>query len=40
VPAPRRGIDVPDAIYKCLKTWGIENMFEDGIQLLICCQLL
>jgi hypothetical protein len=25
VPAPRRGIDVPDAIYKCLKTWGIEN---------------
>ncbi|PNX80142.1 transposon protein [Trifolium pratense] len=25
VPAPRRGIDVADAIYKCLKTWGIEN---------------
>ncbi|GAU43532.1 hypothetical protein TSUD_98520 [Trifolium subterraneum] len=27
VPAPRRGIDVADAIYKCLKTWGIENKF-------------
>ncbi|XP_057746811.1 zinc finger BED domain-containing protein RICESLEEPER 2-like [Arachis stenosperma] len=25
VPAPRRGIDVADAIFKCLKTWGIEN---------------
>jgi hypothetical protein len=25
VPAPRRGIDVADAIYKCLKSWGIEN---------------
>ncbi|XP_058776722.1 zinc finger BED domain-containing protein RICESLEEPER 2-like [Vicia villosa] len=25
VPAPRRGIDVADAIYKCLKNWGIEN---------------
>nr|XP_012575278.1 zinc finger BED domain-containing protein RICESLEEPER 2-like [Cicer arietinum] len=25
VPPPRRGIDVADAIYKCLKTWGIEN---------------
>nr|XP_025640728.1 zinc finger BED domain-containing protein RICESLEEPER 2-like [Arachis hypogaea] len=25
VPAPRRGIDVVDAIFKCLKTWGIEN---------------
>ncbi|KAK2388808.1 zinc finger BED domain-containing protein RICESLEEPER [Trifolium repens] len=25
VPAPRRGIDVADAIYKCLKTWVIEN---------------
>ncbi|XP_073222368.1 zinc finger BED domain-containing protein DAYSLEEPER-like [Cicer arietinum] len=25
VPPPRRGIDVVDAIYKCLKTWGIEN---------------
>ncbi|XP_058775691.1 zinc finger BED domain-containing protein RICESLEEPER 2-like [Vicia villosa] len=25
VLAPRRGIDVADSIYKCLKTWGIEN---------------
>ena len=25
VPAPRRGIDVADAIFKCLKAWGIEN---------------
>ena len=25
VPAPRHGIDVTDAIYKCSKTWGIEN---------------
>ena len=25
VPSPRRGIDVADAIFKCLKTWGIEN---------------
>ncbi|XP_058760052.1 zinc finger BED domain-containing protein RICESLEEPER 2-like [Vicia villosa] len=25
VPAPRRGIDVADSIYKSLKTWGIEN---------------
>jgi hypothetical protein len=25
VPAPRRGIDVADAIHKCLKTWGIES---------------
>ncbi|KAL5176979.1 Zinc finger BED domain-containing protein RICESLEEPER 2 [Glycine soja] len=25
VPAPRHGIDVADAIFKCLKTWGIEN---------------
>ena len=25
VPTPRRGIDVADAIFKCLKTWGIEN---------------
>ncbi|KAG5054654.1 hypothetical protein GLYMA_03G093900v4 [Glycine max] len=25
VPAPRCGIDVADAICKCLKTWGIEN---------------
>jgi len=25
VPAPRRGIDVADAIFKCLKTWEIEN---------------
>lgn len=25
VPAPRRGIDVADAIFKCLKHWGIEN---------------
>lgn len=25
VPAPRRGIDVVDSIYKCLKTLGIEN---------------
>ncbi|XP_028804297.1 zinc finger BED domain-containing protein RICESLEEPER 2-like [Neltuma alba] len=25
VPAPRRGIDVADAIFKCLKSWGIEN---------------
>ena len=22
VPAPRRGIDVADSIFKCLKTWG------------------
>ncbi|XP_058750244.1 zinc finger BED domain-containing protein RICESLEEPER 2-like [Vicia villosa] len=25
IPAPRRGIDVADAIFKCLKSWGIEN---------------
>ncbi|XP_057444605.1 zinc finger BED domain-containing protein RICESLEEPER 2-like [Lotus japonicus] len=25
VPAPRRGVDVADAIFKCLKVWGIEN---------------
>ena len=25
VPAPRRGIDVADAIFKCLKAWGIED---------------
>ena len=25
VPAPRRGIDVSDAIFKCLRSWGIEN---------------
>ncbi|XP_058785499.1 zinc finger BED domain-containing protein RICESLEEPER 2-like [Vicia villosa] len=25
VPAARRGIDVADSIYKCLKTWWIEN---------------
>ncbi|XP_014619056.1 zinc finger BED domain-containing protein RICESLEEPER 2 [Glycine max] len=25
VPAPRRGIDVADAIFKCLKAWGIEE---------------
>ncbi|CAH9076336.1 unnamed protein product [Cuscuta epithymum] len=25
VPAPRRGIDVADAIFKCLKVWGIEE---------------
>ena len=27
VPTPRRGIDVADAIFKCLKTWGIEKKF-------------
>jgi hypothetical protein len=25
VSAPRSGIDAADAIYKCLKNWGIEN---------------
>lgn len=25
VPAPRHGVDVADAIFKCLKSWGIEN---------------
>ncbi|XP_073098901.1 zinc finger BED domain-containing protein RICESLEEPER 2-like [Elaeis guineensis] len=25
VPAPRRGVDMADAIFKCLKAWGIEN---------------
>ncbi|XP_051150502.1 zinc finger BED domain-containing protein RICESLEEPER 2-like [Andrographis paniculata] len=25
VPAPRRGIDVANAIFKCLKAWGIED---------------
>ncbi|WOL20035.1 zinc finger BED domain-containing protein RICESLEEPER 2-like [Canna indica] len=25
VPAPRRGIDVADVIFKCLMAWGIEN---------------
>ncbi|XP_057457297.1 zinc finger BED domain-containing protein RICESLEEPER 1-like [Lotus japonicus] len=25
VPAPRRGVDVADAIFKCLKVWGLEN---------------
>lgn len=25
VPAPRRGVDVADAIFKCLKSWEIEN---------------
>lgn len=25
VPAPRRGVDVASAIFKCLKAWGIEN---------------
>src|ERR1044072_8314840 len=25
VPAPRRGVDVADAIFKCLKACGIEN---------------
>ncbi|XP_061359781.1 zinc finger BED domain-containing protein RICESLEEPER 2-like [Gastrolobium bilobum] len=25
VPPPRRGVDVADAIFKCLESWGIEN---------------
>ena len=25
IPALRCGIDVADAIFKCLKSWGIEN---------------
>lgn len=25
VPPPRRGVDIADAIFKCLKDWGIEN---------------
>ncbi|XP_058722747.1 zinc finger BED domain-containing protein RICESLEEPER 2-like [Vicia villosa] len=25
VPPPRRGVDITDAIFKCLKDWGIEN---------------
>jgi hypothetical protein len=25
VPPPRRGVDIADAIFKCLKEWGIEN---------------
>ncbi|XP_050902505.1 zinc finger BED domain-containing protein RICESLEEPER 2-like [Lathyrus oleraceus] len=25
VPPPRRGVDIVDAIFKCLKDWGIEN---------------
>ncbi|XP_061362778.1 zinc finger BED domain-containing protein RICESLEEPER 2-like [Gastrolobium bilobum] len=25
VPPPRRGVDVADAIFKCLQSWGIEN---------------
>ena len=25
VPPPRRGIDIADAIFKCLKEWGIEG---------------
>ncbi|XP_019427048.1 PREDICTED: zinc finger BED domain-containing protein RICESLEEPER 2-like [Lupinus angustifolius] len=25
VPAPRRGVDVADAIFKCLKSWGIDE---------------
>ncbi|XP_050908345.1 zinc finger BED domain-containing protein RICESLEEPER 2-like [Lathyrus oleraceus] len=25
VPPPRRGVDIADAIFKCLKDWGIKN---------------
>ncbi|XP_050888662.1 zinc finger BED domain-containing protein RICESLEEPER 2-like [Lathyrus oleraceus] len=25
VPPPRRGVDIADVIFKCLKDWGIEN---------------
>ena len=25
LPPPRRGIEIADSIYKCLKEWGIEN---------------
>lgn len=25
VPPPRRGVDIADAIFKCIKEWGIEN---------------
>ena len=25
VPPPRRGVYIADAIFKCLKDWGIEN---------------
>jgi len=25
VPLPRRGVDIANAMHKCLKDWGIEN---------------
>ena len=25
VPPPQRGVDIADAIFKCLKEWGIES---------------
>ncbi|KAL3529787.1 hypothetical protein ACH5RR_009109 [Cinchona calisaya] len=25
IPPPRRGVEISDAIFKCLKEWGIEN---------------
>ena len=32
VPTPRQGIDVADAIFKCLKAWGIEvKMFSVSV---------
>ncbi|WJX20501.1 hypothetical protein P8452_10049 [Trifolium repens] len=34
VPPPRRSVDIADAIFKCLKEWGIENKIFSVIKMM------